>query len=219
MYEESVLVPGTDLLEILEVEDDDRLASYLRRWVAIADSEAALQGGYEPDLLPHNLVETADGSLEVIDREWLPSALSRDQFLARGVLMTALKLVFRTPPSRWPCATVGEAAARMGAMVGLDPSGDWLAPAVHDEAEFQAEVLLETGWDLKAPTQVGSLRRNLEQTLAMPLSELPLGPRDHERLVEAHDAYDQVLSSASWRLTRPVRTVSKLARRRLRTRS
>ncbi len=216
MHEESVLVPGTDLLEVLEVVDDDRLASYLQRWVAIADSEAARRGGYEPDLLPHNLVETTDGSLEIIDREWLPSTLSRDQFLARGVLMTALKLVFRTPPSRWPCETVGEAAARMGAMVGLDPSGTWLPAAAQDEAEFQAEVLIETGWDSKAPTQVESLRRNLEEALAMPLSWLPLGPRDHDRLVEALDAYEQVLDSASWRLTRPVRTVSKLARRRLR---
>jgi SAM-dependent methyltransferase len=217
ILEESVLVPGTDLLEVLEVVDDDQLASYLQRWVAIADGEAARRGGYEPDLLPHNLVETSDGSLEIIDREWLPSALSRDQFLARGVLMTAIKLVFRTPPSRWPCETVGEAAARMGAMVGLDPSGDWLADAVQHEAEFQAEVLIEAGWDLKAPTQVESLRRNLEEALAMPLSWLPLGPRDHERLIEALDAYEELLGSASWRLTKPVRTVSRLARRRLRT--
>jgi hypothetical protein len=101
-------------------------------------------------------------------------------------------------------------------MVGLDPSGTWLPAAAQDEAEFQAEVLIETGWDSKAPTQVESLRRNLEEALAMPLSWLPLGPRDHDRLVEALDAYEQVLGSASWRLTRPVRTVSKLARRRLR---
>ena len=133
------------------------------------------RGGYEPDLLPHNLVETTDGSLEVIDREWGPSDVSRDDFLARGVLMTALKLVFRTPPSRWPCETVGEVAAHMGAMVGLDPSGDWLAAAAQREAEFEAEVLIETGWDLKASTQLESLRRNLEETLAMPLSWLPLG--------------------------------------------
>ena len=124
----------------------------------------------------------------------------------------------------------------MGVMVGLDPSGDWLVSAVQREAEFEAEVLIETGWDRKVATQLESLRRNLEETLAMPLSWLPLGPRDHERLAEAlegNERYseerkqlteaneqlvaerDAIKASGSWRLTEPVRTVSKIARRRL----
>jgi hypothetical protein len=244
VHEESALVPGTDLLEVLEGADDDLLASYLRRWVAVAEAEALDRGGwFEPDLLPHNLVETADGSLEIIDREWRPSVVSRDEFLAWGVLKTAFKLVWRTPPSRWPCDSFGEAAVYLGVMVGLDPSGDWLVSAVQREAEFEAEVLIETGWDLKAPTQLESVRRNLEETLAMPLSWLPLGSRDHERLAEAlegnerysewheqlteaieqltadrdrlHAEVDAIKVSGSWRLTEPVRTVSKIARRRL----
>ena len=237
VHEESALAEGTDLLEVLEGADDDLLASYLRRWVAVAEAEALDRGGwFEPDLLPHNLVETADGSLEIIDREWRPSVVSRDEFLARGVLVPAFKLVWRTPPSRWPCDSFGEAAVYLGVMVGLDPSGDWLVSAVQREAEFEAEVLIETGWDLKAPTQLESVRRNLEETLAMPLSWLPLGSRDHERLAEAlegNERYsewheqltadrdrlraevDAIKVSGSWRLTEPVRTVSKLARRRL----
>jgi SAM-dependent methyltransferase len=242
VHEETALVLGTDLLEVLERADDDRLASYMWRWVAIAESEAAERGGYEPDLLPHNLVETTDGSLKIIDREWIPSVVSRDEFLARGVLQTALKLVCRTPPSRWSCDTFREAAVHIGEMVGLDPSGDWLVVAVQREAELQAEVLIETGWYLKAPTQLESIRRTLEETLAMPLSWLPLGSRDHERLtcaLEANerssegykqlaDAYEQLVAerdaivaesdaikaSGSWRLTEPVRAVSKFARRR-----
>jgi SAM-dependent methyltransferase len=245
VYEENMLVPGTDLLEVLEGADDDHLASYLKRWVAIAESEAAERGGYDPDLLPHNLVESTEGTLEVIDREWRPSVASRDEFLARGVLITAWKLVCRTPPSRWPCDTFREVAIFMGAMVGLEPSGDWLAAAVQREAEFEAEVLIETGWDLKGPTQFESVRRNLEETLAMPLSWLPLGSRDHERLTEALEASDELLvmhkqlvdtheqfvaqataeierlrgeldaikASGSWRLTEPVRTASRYARR------
>ena len=237
VHEESALAEGTDLLEVLEGADDDLLASYLRRWVAVAEAEALDRGGwFEPDLLPHNLVEAADGSLEIIDREWRPSVVSRDEFLARGVLVTAFKLVWRTPPSRWPCDSFGEAAVYLGVMVGLDPSGDWLVSAVQREAEFEAEVLIETGWDLKAPTQLESVRRNLEETLAMPLSWLPLGSRDHERLAEAlegNERYsewheqltadrdrlraevDAIKVSGSWRLTEPVRTVSKIARRRL----
>jgi SAM-dependent methyltransferase len=82
VYEQSALVPGTDLLEVLEGADDDRLEAYLREWVAIAEREANERGGYELDLLPHNLIETSDGSLEIIDREWGPSALSREEFLA-----------------------------------------------------------------------------------------------------------------------------------------
>ena len=223
--EETALVPGTDLLELLEQADDDRLASYLRRWVAIADSEAAQRGGYELDLIPHNLVEITDGSLEIIDREWRPSGIGRNDFLARGILMTVLKLIFRTRPSRWPCHTVGEAVIHMGMMVGLDSSGNWLAAAVQHEAELQARVLIETGWDQSAPTQVETLRCNLENVLALSLSWLPLGLRDHQRLTETIEENrhlleenrqlvaerDALKASVSWRLTRPVRRVSNFA--------
>jgi hypothetical protein len=61
--------------EVLEAADNDRLASYPRRWVAIAEGQAE-RGGC--------------GSLEIIDRGWVPSVVSRGEFLARAVLMTAL---------------------------------------------------------------------------------------------------------------------------------
>jgi SAM-dependent methyltransferase len=229
VYEETVLVAGTDLLEVLEGADDDRLAAYLRQWVAIADSEAEKRGGYELDLVPHNLVEAADGSLEIIDREWHPDGIGRDQFLARGILVTALKLVFRTRPGRWPCDTVGDVVIHMGRMVGLDRSGDWLVGAVQREAELQAKVLIETRWDDEARTQLETVRRHIENTLAVPLSWLPLGLRDHQRLTttlqENHDLAvengqlvaerDALKASVSWRVTRPVRQVSKFAQRRL----
>jgi hypothetical protein len=99
----------------------------------------------------------------------------------------------------------------MGVMVGLDPSGAWMVRAVQREAELQTEVLIETDWDLRAPTQLESVRRNLEETLAKRLSQLPLGPWDHERLTVAlgsnerlADAYEQIVASAGWRLTEPV---------------
>jgi hypothetical protein len=69
VHGKSALVLGTHLLAVLEAADDDRLAFYLRRWVAIAESQAE-RGGY--------------GSLENIDREWDPSVLSRVEFLARA---------------------------------------------------------------------------------------------------------------------------------------
>lgn len=99
----------------------------------------------------------------------------------------------------------------MGVMVGLDPSGARHVEAVLGEAELQTEVLIETEWDLGRPTQLESVRRKLEETLAMPLSQLSLEPRDHERLTEAlesnkriADAYAQPVASAGWRLTKPV---------------
>ena len=69
VHGKSVLVLGTHLLEVLEAADDDRLVSYLRRWVAIAESQAE-RGGY--------------GSLENIDREWDPPVVFRVEFLARA---------------------------------------------------------------------------------------------------------------------------------------
>ena len=57
VHGKSALVLGTDLLQVLEAADDDRLASYLRRWVAESRAE---RRGY--------------GSLEIIDREWDPSS-------------------------------------------------------------------------------------------------------------------------------------------------
>ena len=48
----------------------------------------------------------------------------------------------------------------MGVMVGLNPSGAWLVGAVQGEADLQTEVLIETEWDLRAPTLTEALESN-----------------------------------------------------------
>ena len=250
--DEHVLVRGTDQLELLETADDAELAHQLQRWIDVVDREAGRSGTYPPDLLPHNLVEREDGELQVIDQEWQDSDYSRADLLGRCALITGWKLASRTPPSRWPVATFGELVVHLGTLIGLDPAGTWVEAAVKREAEFQARVLVETQWDMDGPDQLASIRSGLQQSLAMPLTELPLGTRDHQRLAEqerwlqqalganaqAIDAVDgvtternntvnaltserdalateldQMRSSSSWRLTEPVRSLTRLARR------
>ncbi len=250
--EESVLVRGTDQLELLEQADDAELLRQLKRWIAIVDQEANTSGNYPPDLLPHNLVEDEHGELQAIDQEWLGSDYTRADLLARGALITGWKLASRTPPSRWSVATFGELVLHLGALIGLSPGGTWLDAAIAREAEFQARVLVETGWDSTDADQLAAVRFSLEESLSMPLTELPLGTRDHERLAE-HERWlqqaleantqslaavdgvleernntvdaltaerdalvtelDQIRSSSSWRMTEPVRSLTRLAQR------
>ena len=180
--EESTLVPGRDLLEVLEQADEAELRDLLQRWVARADQMAADAGGYALDLFHHNFVQGGDGELRVIDEEWGAADVSRPEFLARGAFVTAWKLALRTPPGRWPCETVAELVVHLGAMFGLPESGEWLTDTVRREAAVESEILIETGWDLRAETQLDSIAAGLEETLTLRLADLPMGDRDHQRL-------------------------------------
>ncbi len=185
----SALVPGRDLLEELETADEDELARQLERWVAIADVLAAESGGYALDGFPHNFVVGEDGELRVIDEEWGTSDLTREEFLARGAFVTAWKLGLRTSPGRWPVTNFRDLVVYLGGIMGLPPDGGWLAGAIAREAALESEILIETGWDLRGPSQVESITLGLEETLAMPLADLPLGDRDHQRLVAERERF------------------------------
>jgi SAM-dependent methyltransferase len=230
----STLVPGRDLVEVLEEADEGQLASYLGRWITIADRVAEETGGYPFDLFPHNLVEDLDGELRVIDEEWSPSQYSRDEFLARGILVTAWKLALRTPAGRWPCETFGELVMHLGGLVGLPADERWLAMAVSHEATLESEVLIETGWEMRGTTQLESVEEGLKVTLGMPLRDLPMGDRDHQRLASEQERLRQAAEtindlvaaleqsgallermhqSTSWRLTEPVRRATGMVQR------
>jgi hypothetical protein len=175
-----------------------------------------------------------DGELRVIDEEWSPSEYSRDEFLARGVLVTAWKLALRTPAGRWPVTTFGDLVCHLGGLVGLTTDEHWLTTAVEQEADLESEVLIETGWEMRAANQRDSVEAGLRLTLGMPLTDLPLGDRDHqrlaheqERLAAAYRTVDELVEalelsgaslerlrqSTSWRLTVPVRKASGMVQR------
>jgi hypothetical protein len=238
---ESTLVAGRDLLEVLEQADQSELARLLQRWVEYADGVAGEAGGYPLDLYPHNFVLGDDGELRVIDEEWDRSELSRQEFLGRGAFVTAWKLGARTPPERWPCSTVEELVVYLGSLMGLPDDGGWVADAIEREAAIEAEILIETGWDMRAPTQREAISLGLLETLGLRLADLPMGDRDHQRLAhererftaeharfmelvdvfeQTRDARDRAVTnlerlraSRSWRFTAPVRRLSRLAER------
>jgi hypothetical protein len=141
------------------------------------------------------LVQSDEGNLWVIDEEPSPWPFSRPETLARGALITAWKLACRTLPSRWPGPTFGDAVLHVGGLLGLDAADGWLDTAVDIEAKLETEMLVRTGWEMRAPSQEESIRRGLRETLAMPLSELPLGTRDHEILALHRQWLDQALSA------------------------
>jgi SAM-dependent methyltransferase len=192
---ENSLVHGRDLLELMEEADDQELVLLLKQWVEVADRVAGNSETYQADLLPHNLVRSEEGNLWVIDEEPSPWPFTRPEALARGALITTWKLACRTPPSRWPGPTFGDAVLHLGELLGLEAADGWLDTAVDIEARLQTEMLVRTGWDMRAPSQEESIRRGLRATLAMPLTELPLGNRDHEELALHRQWLDQALEA------------------------
>lgn len=163
-------IPGRDLLEVLGVSDDEAIADLLRAWSARLD-QLDWTAGAPIDALPHNLIVTSDGSVELIDDELRAPDWTREQVLARGIFWTAAKLAEQTAPDRWPCATVADLALLLGSTFP-ELTGDWLGEAVRAEAGLQCIVL-------------GADRQTLEDVLggklATPLGDLGLGYRVWDR--------------------------------------
>ena len=100
--------------------------------------------------------------------------------IAQGVLETSRRLAERTPRGRWPCETVGDLARHLGALAGLDADGSWIDALVERESALQAEAALTVADGDLSPQEV--IARAIRDGLARPLSDMPLGERDHERV-------------------------------------
>ena len=98
------------------IDEPGRRAELLGRWASLVpDVEWA-----PVDLVPHNIVLTADGSLVAIDQEWSLRGYDRDVLLVRGLFQSAMQMASRTRPERLrPHETVGDLLAALAANLGI----------------------------------------------------------------------------------------------------
>jgi SAM-dependent methyltransferase len=209
---------GPALIELLAEADDEELASWLRRYRALLDSELARGGPVPFDLWPGNLIVDA-GDLVAVDTELAVDGIDAGLVMWRGLLLTALELAARTVPERWASATRAELVGELARAAGLDE------PSRLDEAvELQAGIYAAIFGG-----ESGRAAEALRSGLAHPLSAArDAAPGLHARAEAAEAERDElraaldfqsaerarlaaalaiVEGSNSWRLTAPLRAL------------
>ncbi|HEV3264136.1 MAG TPA: class I SAM-dependent methyltransferase [Acidimicrobiales bacterium] len=196
---------GTDFLDLLSQANDKELTDWLGRWTDLLTQEFEPGQPTPIDLLPHNLVALPDGLLRAIDSKFVQNGIAREAVVARGALVTGLRLSRLTKPSRWGAFTVEEVVRYIGTLIGLPADGSWIADAVAGEAAFQAEVSLHTPEPPTRAEAVGLQEAVLWDELHLPLAlsseynpgvgarialeaELSRMGASYGRLVDSHDA-------------------------------
>jgi Methyltransferase domain len=196
---------GTDFLVLLSRANDKELIDWLGRWTDLLTQEFEPGQPTPIDLLPHNLVALPDGRLQAIDSKFVQNGIPREAVVARGALVTGLRLSRLTKPSRWGAFTVEEVVRYIGTLIGLPADGSWIADAVAGEAAFQAEVSLHTPEPATRAEAVALQEAVLWEELHLPLAlsseynpgvgarialeaELSRMGASYGRLVDSHDA-------------------------------
>ena len=201
--------PGVEALDLLARADEAEQRRILGRWRDMV-REWPWDEGAPLDLVPHNLVVAPDGDLVLVDDEYRGTGWAREDVLARGALTLAMKLAQVTSAERWDQATIGDLAAHLGAMVGLE--GDWIDGAVRREAGLRCTV---------RPPGAVDHEEVLRGSLAAPLADGPLDlqairriGRMEQRMAELEAAsnstsaeLDRIRRSRAYRLLGRVRRV------------
>jgi GT2 family glycosyltransferase/glycosyltransferase involved in cell wall biosynthesis/SAM-dependent methyltransferase len=204
--------PGLDFIDAISEAEVD-VSRLLAAWVDLLDESVADADAVPIDLVPHNLVVAGD-QVQAIDIELTDKEGDRDAVVRRGIFWLANRAAPRTIPSRWPeSVTVRDLACHFGAMVQLDPSGDWLEETIAAEAELQAEVLVGPPPGLNLAEWTMQLADGLREDLTLPLLDLPLGVREPERLATVsavlHDSERDRVTERN-RATEFVRSVQRM---------
>lgn len=184
---------GEDLLWHIATHADADLVGLLGSWLTLLNDVSKDGECGTIDLVPHNLVIGADGTLHVIDVEIMGSVL-REQVLRRGLFWMAFHVARISPAGRWGVAqTVRDVAIQLGVAAGLSADGAWIDLALGEEIAVQLEVqnspqlgLNEVEWEHRF---TGEMRASLDQLLV----DLPLGDRLPDRMLalQARMAADQ----------------------------
>jgi SAM-dependent methyltransferase len=130
------VVAGRELLQVV-LDEPDRRGDLLRAWAALVPDE-----DWAPvDLLPHNVIVTADGNLVPIDQEWSIRGYDRDVLLFRGVFLSAVQLAGRTRPERLqPAETVGDLVTALAGEIGLAVTDELFDRFCAQESAFMSVV-------------------------------------------------------------------------------
>lgn len=158
---EPVLV-GAELLDVV-VAQPERRKELLKKWAALVPD-----GEWTPvDLVPHNVMVAADGSLVVVDQEWWVQGYRRDCVLVRGLLWAAVRMAAMTRPEVGaPHRTVKQLMAALAGDMGLKLSDDLLKRFVAAESRFQAAV------NTTNPTEADRRQRSSDDLKAIMTEDL-----------------------------------------------
>lgn len=129
-------VRGVTLVDAIAT-DRSQAGPLLRRWIDLVP-----EGDEAPvDLVPHNTLLQADGSLTVIDQEWFVRGYDRHSHLVRGLFWTALELARTASVSRTsPEATIREMLLELADAAGVTVTPDDLTAFTRLEGAFQGVV-------------------------------------------------------------------------------
>src|SRR5438445_5978 len=218
--QDSTYIPGTEMTEEMVGAGDDRLKELLREWLLIVDANKAEAGAI--DALPRNIICTADGNFLQIDNEWRDRTYTRDDIVKRGVLLTGLWLAEHSPPERWQGVTAQDVIIHIGALAGMASNGAWIEDAVEREAALQVRVEPPVPRWAHRRDKLAEVREALWRRIRVPLTETPLGDRDHDRAVRAEAAIARsreqairiLLGARIWRSTKLLRVMVRALQRR-----
>jgi hypothetical protein len=166
-------VDGPSLLEALESADEAELSRLLRTWRELVES--ATDDERDLELIPHNLVVSGDGLVQV-DREWLDATWTAADVVDRGLLAVAISLADRRPPSQWPGApvTVRDLVAALARLAGSPETVDRLDDVIAREAA----LLMTMSGHAGDADRVAGQERGFHAVLERPLTDTALGERD-----------------------------------------
>ncbi len=139
-YEEPIY-DGVPLLTVLE-QEPWRIDELLHTWRDMLAGHLAELGPAVWDLVPHNLVATADG-LRATDLEWRIAGADVARVEQRGLLLTADHLARVGWSGAGERTTVRDLAGWLGVLLGHPPS--YVDEAAEREAHFQAARICG-GW-------------------------------------------------------------------------
>ena len=162
---------GRSLVRVL-LEEPGRRPELLKRWTEmVPDSDDAAP----VDLVPHNIVVTADCSLVAIDQEWFVRDYGRANVLLRGIVLTALQMPGLTRPQQLaPWVTVIDAVRALADEAGVDCSDAALLSFFEVESRFQSAV---NTTDVSRSARMARSKEDLAGMLELSLAQVRGGER------------------------------------------
>jgi SAM-dependent methyltransferase len=185
----------------------DDLHLWLQQWLAFLRSEQSRAGlgstelpGHLLDAIPGNLIDDANGQLQLIDAEWrMTSPIPMNWVLIRGMVMT---LTAAPPVALWNHLTFQQVTTQLMQLVGI---------SLRQQDFVQAAQLNDALQQQVHPHRPGTVR--FGQVLSVRVHALcgDISSGHGERALQ--NEVDRIKSTFSWQITKPLRLLAFLWRK------
>ena len=173
------------------------------------------------DAVPHNVMQTADGSYTVIDTEWsLSEGVSLGHLLFRAMLLTLSGMSRVGIPADPAIHCRKDFVNRAMACAGLNVTDEQTQAWMQLEAKLQSAVTAYPperflDWGPERPLPTLALSQSTYDKLGQESRHHSDLAQHHERLlVQALEGKKAIEHSTSWRLTAPIRALLNAIRTR-----